>query len=109
MSITLHANKKTNDGGKTWKKMQQVFSELDYSFSWKVLNARDYGVPQNRERFIMIGNRVNISPKLIFEEIYKHKRNPFVLKDALDGLPHLSKFVKNFFQVFSNFFRVLNL
>ena len=28
-------------------------------------------------------------PNVIFEEIYKHKRKPFVLKDALDGLPHL--------------------
>lgn len=47
----------SHDGGKTWKKMQQVFSELDYSFSWKVLNARDYGVPQNRERLFVVGFR----------------------------------------------------
>lgn len=61
----------------------------EYQFDYALVKAKDYGVPQNRERFIMIGNRVNISPKLIFEEIYKHKRKPFVLKDALDGLPHL--------------------
>lgn len=61
----------------------------EYQFDYALVKAQDYGVPQNRERFIMIGNRVNISPQLIFEEIYKHKRKPFVLKDALDGLPHL--------------------
>ena len=61
----------------------------EYQFDYALVKAQDYGVPQNRERFIMIGNRVNISPKLIFEEIFKHKRKPFVLKDALDGLPHL--------------------
>lgn len=61
----------------------------EYQFDYALVKAQDYGVPQNRERFIMIGNRVNISPKLIFEEIYKHKRKPFVLKDALDGLSHL--------------------
>lgn len=61
----------------------------EYQFDYALVKAQDYGVPQNRERFIMIGNRVNISPKLIFEEIYKHKRKPFVLKDSLDGLPHL--------------------
>ncbi len=61
----------------------------EYQFDYALVRAQDYGVPQNRERFIMIGNRVNISPQLIFEEIYKHKRKPFVLKDALDGLPHL--------------------
>ena len=49
----------SHDGGKTWKKMQQVFSELDYSFSWKVLNARDYGVPQNRKRAIILLNKKN--------------------------------------------------
>lgn len=37
----------------------------------------------------MIGNRVGIEPKSIFEEIFEHKRKPFVLKDALEGLPHL--------------------
>lgn len=61
----------------------------EYQFDYALVKAQDYGVPQNRERFIMIGNRVNISPQLIFEEIYKHKRKSFVLKDALDGLPHL--------------------
>ena len=62
----------------------------EYQFDYDIFRAQDYGVPQNRERFIMIGNRVGISPHLIFEEIYKNKREPFVLKDALEGLPHLS-------------------
>ena len=61
----------------------------EYLFDYDVLKAQDYGVPQNRERFIMIGNRMGISPKEIFAEIYRHKREPFVLRDALYGLPHL--------------------
>jgi DNA (cytosine-5)-methyltransferase 1 len=61
----------------------------EYLYDYAVLKAQDFGVPQNRERFIMIGNRMGISPKDIFEEIYKHKRTPFVLRDALFGLPHL--------------------
>lgn len=72
--------------------IKQNFTEYlgeEYQFDYALLRAQDYGVPQNRERFIMIGNRVGVSPKKIFEEIYKHKQPSFVLKDALIGLPHL--------------------
>lgn len=74
------------------EEIKQNFKEYlgeEYQFDYALLKAQDYGTPQNRERFIMIGNRVGISPHLIFEEIFKHKREPFVLKDALEGLPSL--------------------
>ena len=74
------------------EEIKQNFEEYlggEYQYDYALLKAQDYGVPQNRERFIMIGNRVGIEPKSIFEEIFKHKRKPFVLKDALEGLPHL--------------------
>lgn len=61
----------------------------DYVFDYRILKAQDFGVPQNRERFIMIGNRMGISSEDIFEEINNHKTAPFVLRDALIGLPHL--------------------
>lgn len=61
----------------------------EYMFDYRLLRAQDFGVPQNRERFILIGNRMGINPELIFEEICKKKRQPFVLRDALIGLPHL--------------------
>ena len=61
----------------------------DYLFDFELIKAQDYGIPQNRERLIFIGNRLGIQPKEIFEEIHKNKRTPFVLKDALEGLPHL--------------------
>lgn len=61
----------------------------DYLFDYRLLRAQDFGVPQNRERFIMIGNRMGIDPSKIFDEISKNKRESFVLRDALFGLPHL--------------------
>lgn len=61
----------------------------EYAYDYAVLKAQDFGVPQSRERFIMIGNRIGISPKAIFNEINKNRREPFVLRDALYGLPHL--------------------
>lgn len=61
----------------------------EYVFDYRLLKAQDFGVPQNRERFIMIGNRIGIEPSLIFDAIFELKRAPFVLRDALEGLPHL--------------------
>lgn len=61
----------------------------DYQFAGKLLLAEDYGVPQHRERFIVIGNRVGIDPEDIFNRIFSLKRAPFVLGDALFGLPAL--------------------
>ena len=61
----------------------------EYLYDYRLLKVQDFGIPQNRERFIMIGNRMGIDPNEIFTEIERHKRPPFVLKDALFGLPHL--------------------
>jgi len=61
----------------------------EYQYDFAVLRAQDFGVPQNRERFILIGNRIGVNPHYIFQEIRKHQREPFVLRDALEGLPHL--------------------
>lgn len=79
----------SHDGGKTWKKMQQVFSELDYSFSWKVLNARDYGVPQNRERLFVVGfrNDLDLDVEFSFPQAIelKKKMQDFLLDNAPGG------------------------
>lgn len=56
----------THDGGRTWDKMQQVFGELGYDFSWAVLNAKDYGIPQNRERLFVVGFRRDLRKKCEF-------------------------------------------
>jgi DNA (cytosine-5)-methyltransferase 1 len=45
-----------HNGGKTLKTIIEKLEELGYSVSWKVLNGSDFGVPQNRERIIIIGS-----------------------------------------------------
>ena len=57
--------------------MKQIFNELDYSFSWKVLNARDYGVPQNRERLFVVGfrNDLDLDNVFIFPEAVELEKN----------------------------------
>lgn len=43
------------NGGKLFKNVQMEFAELGYELKYKVLNAMDYGVPQARERVILVG------------------------------------------------------
>lgn len=44
----------THDNGDTLKVVRKTMEELGYTFYQKVLNASDYGVPQNRERVYMV-------------------------------------------------------
>lgn len=78
-----------------WSEIKEDFSSYlnvndnSYQFSSRILLAEDFGVPQHRERFIVIGNRIGIDPELIFNKISSLKRPSFVLRDALYGLPPL--------------------
>lgn len=47
----------SNDSGKTWKTMQKVFTDLNYNWKPAILNAKDFGIPQNRERLYVVGFR----------------------------------------------------
>lgn len=44
-----------HNNGQTLLRMKEVLESLGYSFYCKVLRAQDYGVPQNRQRLIMVG------------------------------------------------------
>lgn len=43
------------DNGNAIRKIVEDFAELDYSVVYKLHHAADYGVPQNRERVIIVG------------------------------------------------------
>lgn len=44
----------THDNGDTLKVVRKTMEKLGYTFYQKVLNAADYGIPQNRERVYMV-------------------------------------------------------
>ena len=56
----------SNDCGNTWEKMKEVFQELGYKVFFtnngnpSILNAKDYGIPQNRERLFVVGFRSDL-------------------------------------------------
>lgn len=44
-----------HDNGRTWNVIHDIFEELGYDVHFRVLNSRDYGIPQNRERLFCLG------------------------------------------------------
>lgn len=53
----------SHDNGKTLLVVKSVMEELGYNFYQKVLNAKDYGIPQNRERIYMVCFRKDLNIK----------------------------------------------
>lgn len=44
-----------HDNGRTWCVIHGIFKELGYDIHFRVLNSKDYGIPQNRERLYCLG------------------------------------------------------
>lgn len=79
------------NNGKLFKNIQDCFKNIGYEIKFKVLNAADYGVPEIRERVILVGTKGQhtfIYPKPTHGN--KKGLKPYVtLKDALSDLPVL--------------------
>lgn len=45
-----------HDKGDTFEVILSALDELGYDVEWQVLNSKDFGVPQNRERVFIIGH-----------------------------------------------------
>lgn len=71
--------------GDTRIMIESHFRELGYEVNSQVLWASDYGVPQKRNRFFMVGNRTGIK----FE--FPEKQNKIItVEDAIGDLPLLA-------------------
>ncbi|PHV70688.1 DNA (cytosine-5-)-methyltransferase [Sporanaerobium hydrogeniformans] len=84
----------SNDNGKTWETIKQVFTDLNYTWSYQVLNAKDYGVPQNRERVFVVGFRNDLFLQRPFEfpvPIPLEKKMQDFLLDNVSGKYYLNK------------------
>jgi DNA (cytosine-5)-methyltransferase 1 len=71
--------------------VKEDFEKIGYTVECKVFNASDFGVPQNRERLIYIGNRIGIDNAAIIAEIddIAAEAQPRVLIDAIEDLKPL--------------------
>jgi len=72
--------------GKIIEMIVNDFKKLGYKVDCELLNSADYGVPQQRERVIIIGNRIgtkNILPTPT------HKNNHISVKDVVSDLANV--------------------
>ena len=72
----------SHDEGKTWETMKNVFEETGYKFKDYILNAKDFGIPQHRERLFVIGFK-NVKDYEKFQEPKKIDLK-FKMKDFLE-------------------------
>ena len=69
---------------KVAEQVVEDFENIGYKVTYKILNAKDYGIPQNRERLIFIGNKLKLDNNQIFKEIENKKiSNVPTLKEAI--------------------------
>jgi len=96
---------KNMQGGKIFEEILRLFSDpketegKPYHLFYKVINASDFGVPQKRERLIIIGTTISHVP---FEELWEETRrgitdgNPLffcrtTVRDAIGNLPPVTE------------------
>ena len=88
-SIFLYENVRgllSMNNGKLFIELKNLFSSLGYKVSAQVLNAADYGVPQVRQRVIIVGTLGN--RKFEYPEP-THIRKHLTLEDAISDLSFL--------------------
>lgn len=70
----------------------QKLDELGFNTYWQVLNAKNYGVPQNRERVFAISIRKDIDTGYVFPEPFDNgKRLKDILEKEVDEKYYLSE------------------
>lgn len=71
----------SHDGGRTFQVILQKLDQLGYYVKWQILNALDFGLPQKRERVIIVGFLDKADYDAFSFEI-PHK--PYSLADVLE-------------------------
>lgn len=77
---------KHQSGKKLIDVIKSDLENLGYRVNYKVVNASDYGVPQNRERMILVGLREDVGKTFEFPPVQEDK-SKLTLRNILDVPP----------------------
>lgn len=75
----------TAEGGYFKKEIETLFNDMGYELNMGVLNASDYGVPQNRRRAVIIGKQGTAAPSLPIPQ-----EGRVTIWDAISDLAYLN-------------------
>ncbi len=87
-NVTGLLSAKEDDGSLHFDNMRSLFKECGYSTEYKVLNAADYGVLQNRKRIILIG-KYGTDEKNFYPDIPQIKNTGITVSEIFSDLPAL--------------------
>lgn len=74
----------SHDNGNTLGTIINILNKLDYTVVWKLLNAKNYGIPQNRNRWYCVGVDKNYK-ELNLDDVFPGTCElRYTLKDVID-------------------------
>lgn len=80
-----------HDKGNTFETMKATFDELGYRYYYKILNAKDYGIPQHRQRIFVVGFKDNTVDFKFPSPIDLHSSMQDFLEDYIDSKYYLKE------------------
>lgn len=80
-----------HDNGNTFETIKATFNELGYKYYYQVLNSKNYGIPQHRERIFVVGFKDNSIDFQFPDSIeLEHKMQDF-LEDYIESKYYLKE------------------
>lgn len=81
----------SHDGGRTWSVVKEVFNKLGYKTYTDILNSKDYGIPQHRERIFVVGFKDNDIKFSFPERVELETKMQDFLEDYIDSKYYLKE------------------
>lgn len=83
----------THDKKRTFQIIKKTFEDIGYKVFYKVLNSKDFGVPQRRDRIYIVCFRNDIAPESFDFPVGCGK--PVAIKDILEDKIPINHFISN--------------
>lgn len=80
-----------HDSGNTFETIKATFDELGYKYFYQVMNSKDYGIPQHRERIFVIGFKNKKTDFTFPESIPLEYKMQDFLEDYIDSKYYLKE------------------